>query len=390
MSKSLLRIALVSCALSGVCWLTVRDAWRAKLVKPAGAAMPVAGAGKSLAVPPRESVAQKTLVARRIAGKPHRTFAVKPASGFSALQLQRDGRMLLSCRPNLASPQVGVCLLAKSPSGDSFVETLLVDPAQSGAVGSPQGDGTWMAYAQLSAPQRILARNLATGEEREVGHIAAGTAKSPLGPVFAVDGGRVAWVDEPRNAAEPVRIRIFDLFRHTEEQIAAPPNSATIDGIALSGGELLVSRVEMDKNDAKGEIDRCRIGAAHWEKLSGSEAASMPAVAGAHAVWKRANHFSYGDIVLFDLQQGRGKPIAAAPAAAPPSSDQPSVGDVGATWLTASHAQVALYRFDTGTIQRFDDRGGRATTAGHFLAWVSDSAGERGDFQVLWSDLSAR
>lgn len=113
----------------------------------------------------------------------------------------------------------------------------------------------------------------------------------------------------------------------------------------------------------------------------------MPAVAGQQVVWKRANHFSYGEIYWQDLLSKRGGVLS--PVAPRPNKDQPSIGELGVTWLTADHGTVAFYRWSSGSLETFDDRGGRATTAGHYLAWISDSVGARGDFHVLWSDLSA-
>lgn len=380
MRNSLVRTALATFALSVLLGLTVRSASWSPLALKKAVALPAVMASTP-ARNEREPAPSTRLPARRIPGKPHLTLAVKSPRPFSALSLMRDGRILLSCRPNSASQAVGVCLLARAADGESFTEKVVVDPAQRGAISGAQGDGAFAVYAQLAAPQRIFARDLASGEEREVGRLAAGVSRSPLGPIFAVDRGRVAWVDEP------ARIRIFDLSRHTEEVIMAPPGSGAIDGLALSAGELVVSRVAMDENDAKGEIHRYPLPLGPWQRLSGSEAASMPAVAGQQVVWKRANHFSYGEIYWQDLLSKRGGILNSL--ASRPSNDQPSIGELGATWLTAGHAKVEFYRFSSGSRETFDDRGGRATTAGHYLAWVSDSVGAAGDFHVLWSDLSA-
>lgn len=388
MRNRLVRIALATLALSLLLGLTVRSASLSPLAPKSAEALPVVTASSPVPAE-REPASNTKLPARRVPGKPHLTLAVKPGHGFSALSLMRDGRMLLSCRPDSASQAVGVCLLARAADGESFTETAVVDAAQRGPISSAQGDGTFAVYAQLAAPQRILARDLASGEEREVGRLTAGVSRSPLGPIFAVDRGRVAWVDAPRTDErdQPSRIRIFDLARHSEEVIPAPAGRGELDGLALSAGELVVSRVAMDEIDARGEVHRYALPFGPWQRLSGSEAASMPAVAGQQVVWKRANHFSYGEIHWQDLLSKRGGTLSGI--ASRPSSDQPSIGELGATWLTAGQAKVEFYRFSSGSRETFDERGGRATTAGHYLAWVSDSASERGDFHVLWSDLSA-
>jgi hypothetical protein len=127
--------------------------------------------------------------------------------------------------------------------------------------------------------------------------------------------------------------------------------------------------------------------------LSEDGRASMPDVHGDDVVWKTtATRFAYGSVYLYNLKTNTGQVIAKDDPQGSPiplGYDMPSIGSSGITWISSRNDKIELYHLDSGKTEVLDQGGGRASTQGHYMIWVNDSVAQKGDWHLLWSDLSA-
>ncbi|MGZ3458125.1 MAG: hypothetical protein ACXU86_06410, partial [Archangium sp.] len=338
-----------------------------------------------------EPPAVRSLPAIAVSGRPHPTLAFKPANGFSNFTLAPDGRIFLSCQFGASQKVFGLCMLEPTTG----TETLLVEPKTDGeSLGMPVGDGSWVVYGRLGVPQRVMAHNLDTREEVEVGRLGAGKSANPIGLVYAINGSRVVWVDEakgegPQGEHMPVdSVMLFELQSRKSRRLMTLPPGFMVDQLSLDGDTLVWSEVDThDEKNVKSVVKLQELRTGLSQTLSQGDRASMPRVSGQYVVWKTATRFSYGGIELYDLRTHTGKELVTADAKARRGYDMPSISPAGVTWLSANNDSVPLYHPDTGVTETLDKAGGRTTVAGKFIAWISDSVTRRSDWHLLWSDL---
>jgi hypothetical protein len=328
-----------------------------------------------------------------VGGKPYRTIALKPTTGYAGVIVSTDGRLYLSCGTQKNSEITGVCMI--DPATGS--ETFLVDPRTDNAkLGMVAGAGDWAVYGRMDEPQRIMALNTATKETIEVGKITAGTMDSPVGLAFAISGSRIVWVDEAKaDATTRVEtVMLFDLEQRKNRQLTTLKPAQVIDQIDIDGDTIVWSQVDIsDLANVTSNVYAYDLAADQLRTLSENGRASMPQVHDQHVVWKTtATRFAYGSVYLYDLKSGSGRIIAQDDPKATPiplGYDMPSIGSNGVTWISSRNEKIELYHPDTGQTEVLDQGGGRAFTEGHYLIWVNDSVAQKGDWHLLWSDLSA-
>jgi hypothetical protein len=382
---------IVSFILLSLCVVLLGNAasGRAAIFGPAPSPMPtqtylpLISAG-SPDVPPKQG---QKIPGIPVTGKPYATLAFKPFTPYSSVTVAPDGRIVLSCVLQQGSDP-GICVIDPT----SATQTVLVDPTKDGVrPGTGYLHGNWLVYAQFDAPQRILARNVATGETIEVGRIAAGTIDSPVGPVYAIADTQIVWVDE---AATPdgkrtERIVLFDLTTRQSRVLKTLPPQLVVDSIAIWNDTVVWSQVDVrDHANVRSDVHMYQITPGTSRALTQTGRASMPRVWGHYVVWKAtASRFAYGSIYLYDLATNTGKEIATA---VPGQSgyDMPTIGARGITWLSATNDRIVLYHPENNTTEILDHGGGRAYTAGQYIAWVNNSVTQPTDWYLLWSDLS--
>lgn len=349
------------------------------------AAAPAASAGVA---PPLS----RKLDAIPVSGKAYRTLAFKPTNGYSVLSVTPDGRIFLSCLTAQQGDDTGICIIDPA----SATETLAVDPrAKKSRIAPGSGSGDWMVYGLFGAPQRIMALNTRTGEEIEVGRVSAGTTDNLVGLVYAISGSRIVWVDSQGAAGKQTEtIMLFDLDSRTGRALAPVQPPLLIDQIDISGDDVVWSQVDIqNEKDVRSDVYLYRLSTGELRALSRDGRASMPRITGHYVVWKTtASRFAYGGVYLYDLATGAGKEITRPDPNAQPipkGYDAPSVGDRGVTWISSANDKIELYHPESGTTEVLDQGGGKAFVAGHYIVWVNDSVSQKGNWHVLWSDLSA-
>ena len=354
---------------------------------PPGSTTPIANSGST---PPRT----QALTAIPVAGKPNRTLAFKPPTGYSVLTVAPSGMIFLSCLigKQTADNNPGICMIDPT----SATDTVLVDPnLKKSRIAPGYSDAGWLVYGLLDAPQRIMALNTRTNEEVEVGRISAGATDNLVGLVYAISGSRIVWVDsQGERGKQTETVMLFDLSGRKNQALATVEAPLLIDQIAISGDNVVWSQVDTsNEKDVHSDVYLYRVSTGEHQALSHDGRASMPGIAGQHVVWKTtASRFAYGSIYLYDLETNTGKEIASANPNLQPvqqAYDAPSIGDRGVTWLSSTNDKIELYRLEDGSTQVLDQGGGKAYTAGHYVVWVNDSVTKKGDWHLLWSDLSA-
>ncbi|MCU0494982.1 MAG: hypothetical protein MUD01_25625 [Chloroflexaceae bacterium] len=327
-----------------------------------------------------------------VAGRPFFTRALKATTGFSALKLTPQGLILLACVPGQGSSAIGICAIDPAQG----TEQLLVAPPTDGDTLSPaSGDGDWIVYGWLGTPQRIIAHQRITGEEVEVGRISAGKVDSPVGPAYAIAGSQVVWVDATSgpDQQQTERVQLFDLNTRQTRTLTTLDPGLVIDQIDLDGDTVVWSQVDArDAAATTSNVVAYHLQTTELQPLSTDGRASMPQIAGNTVVWKTTgSRFAYGGIYLFDLTTEQGRTLATASEAdGQPKQgfDAPSIGTLGATWTSARNDQIPLFMLADEQTYMLDRSGGRAYTAGHFAVWVSESATGKGEWRILWANLS--
>ncbi|HEX6291967.1 MAG TPA: hypothetical protein VFZ66_22465 [Herpetosiphonaceae bacterium] len=339
------------------------------------------------------SPGQQPLNVIPVSGKPYRTLALKPTTGYSGVVVADDGRIYLSCGVQKQSEATGVCMI--DPATGS--ETFLVDPrADNARLGSVAGNGAWAVYSRLDTPQRVMAINTVTKEKVQAGTISAGTTGNPVGLAFAISGSQIVWVDEAETADKRrvETVMLFDLEARTNRALTTLEPAFVVDQIDFDGATIVWSQVDTsDMANVTSNVYAYDLASDKLQALSTNGRASMPQVHDRYVVWKTtATRFAYGSVYLHDLTTGSGKEVAKADPNASPvplGYDMPSIGGKGVTWISSRNERIELYHPDTGRVEALDQGGGRAFTAGHYLIWVNDSVAQKGDWHLLWSDLSA-
>jgi hypothetical protein len=314
-------------------------------------------------------------------GRPYRTSAFKPPGGFSIFTLASDGRIVLSCQLGGDSKPGGLCMLDPATG----VETLLVDGP---SVGTGYADGEWLVYSDMDPPQRVMAYNLTSHEKVEVGRLAGGKSSNPIGLVYALSSPRVVWANEDKDHVNS--IVLFDLKGRTSRVLKTLPPEHVVDQLSLSGDKLVWSEVDLhDERNATSTVQYHDLATGAFQTLSQGARASMPRISGRYVIWKTATRFSYGGIALHDLKTRTTRELVTVDAKARRGFDMPSISLAGATWLSAGNEQISRYLLDTKKTEVIERGGGRAAIAGHYMAWVNDSVKQKGDWHLLWCDLSA-
>ena len=328
-----------------------------------------------------------------VPGRPYRTLAFKPVTGYTASTLTTDGRVLLLCLIQAGSAERGICTIDPATGKQQLV---VPAPAGGGQLGAAVGSGAWIVYARLDSPQRVLAQNLVTNEQIEVGRITAERVSSPVGPAYAIAGTNIVWVDEAKQADEtPVEtVKLFDLRDRTTRDLATLAPSFVVDQISIADTMIAWSQVDVhDAANVTSNVHVYQLETGQQQALTQDGRASMPAIFGPYVVWKTtASRFAYGSIYLYNLTTGAGQEIAHADPHGQPMPtgyDMPSIGARGVTWLSALNERILLYHPEDGTTETVDHGGGKALTAGNYLIWINDSVTRRGDWHLLWSDLAA-
>jgi hypothetical protein len=353
------------------------------------AANPVATSDPANAVAPGE----QPLTVIAVNGKPYRTLALKPTTGYSGVVVADNGRLYLSCGAQKQSETIGVCMIDPMTSS----EVLLVDPRKDNArLGVIAGDDDWVVYGRMDAPQRVMAVNVLTKEQVEVGKITAGTFGSPVGLTFAISGSRIVWVDEAEDQDKKrvETVMLFDLKERQNRPLTTLKPAFVVDQIDIEGDTVVWSQVDTtDVANVSSNVYAYDLAKDQLRALSEDGRASMPQVHAHHVVWKTtATRFAYGSVYLYDLNTNTGQTIAQDDpngSPVPLGYDMPSIGSNGVTWISSRNERIELYHPDTGQTEVLDQGGGRAFTEGHYMVWVNDSVAQKGDWHLLWSDLSA-
>lgn len=360
---------------------------------PAQTAAPASSAAPAQTTNPADNVSPgEALTVLAVDAKPYRTIALKPTTGYSSVVVADNGRLYLSCGAQKNTEITGVCMI--DPATGS--ETFLVDPRKDNAMlGGVAGDGDWAVYSRMDEPQRVMAINTTTKETIEVGKITAGTIDSPVGLAFAISGSRIVWVDEAEDDSKKrvETIMLFDLNERTNRALTTLKPSFVIDQIDLHGDTVVWSQVDTnDVANVTSNVAAYDLATNQLRALSENGRASMPQVYDHYVVWKTtATRFAYGSIYLYDLKTDTGNVIAKDDPQGSPTPlgyDAPSIGSRGITWISSRNEKIELYHPDTGQIEVLDQGGGRAFTEGHYMIWVNDSVKAKGDWHLLWSDLS--
>lgn len=315
-----------------------------------------------------------------VAGRPYRTSAFKPPGHFSNFTLASDGRLVLPCQLGGAATPGGLCVLDPATG----VETLLVEGP---SLGTPYADGAWLVYGSMAPPQRVMAYHLTSHEQVEVGRLAAGKSSNPIGLVYALSGPRVVWANEDK--AHVNSIVLFDLKDRTSRVLKTLPPEHIVDQLSLDGDKLVWSEVDVhDVRNATSTVQLHDLATGAFRPLSQGDRASMPRISGRYVIWKTATRFSYGGIALHDLKTHTTRELVTLDAKARQGFDMPSISPAGATWLSAGNEQISRYLPEKKKTEVLEQGGGRATIAGHYMAWVNDSVTQKGDWHLLWCDLS--
>lgn len=389
--------AVLAMMLFGGCTAVAPAPPSVAVTAPAGtpwAANPAQTAAPAQTTDPADNVSPGgALEVVAVNGKPYRTVALKPTTGYSSVVVAANGRLYLSCGVQKNSEVIGVCMI--DPATGS--ETFLVDPRKDNALlGGVAGAGDWAVYGRMDEPQRIMAINTATKETIEVGRITAGTMNSPVGLAFAISGSRIVWVDEAEDDSKQrvETVMLFDLNERKSRPLTTLKPSFVIDQIDMSGDTIVWSEVDTsDLANVTSNVAAYDLTTNQVRALSDNGRASMPQVYDHYVVWKTtATRFAYGSVYLYDLTTGSGKVIAKDDPQGRPTPlgyDAPSIGSNGITWISSRNEKIELYHPDTEQIEVLDQGGGRAFTEGRYLIWVNDSVKEKGNWHLLWSDLAS-
>lgn len=221
------------------------------------------------------------------------------------------------------SSAVNPRILSRYPlSGQGAVETVAVSRYEDGDLQTNPAirSNDWLVFLDTPSSAQgitwaIRALNLKTGQEQVVAEELHDPASWP-GPFFAADRDWVVWTrlqrSEAQGCAETV-LAVHDLT--TSETRELDRHCADNDSMwvmpHISGDHIVVERDLSDSKGGGSDIYLFDLASGQARALTDNGHSSMPDISGRWMVWKDGPRFREGRTVVYDMESGETRIIAA-------------------------------------------------------------------------------